>query len=323
MKTPVKSVLGVVAVVVLLIGGFYGWAVTRVNGLRSTEVSTHRVDFPIPFPLTETELAALEPGADASAVALKRAIERGRHLVNSRYACVECHGQNFGGGVMLDDPMIGRLLGPNITTGRGSRTLSFTPSDWDRAVRHGVLSDGSRPSAMPAEDFQLMSDEELSDIVAYIRSQPPVDNEVAPIRLGPVGNVLVATGALPMAAFMIPSHDRPHATLPPEAVASAEFGRHLAGVCSGCHGADFSGGPIPGGDPSWVPARNITPDAEGLAGWSYDDFVAAITEGKRPDGTMLQLPMTLMLPYASNMTDVEKQALWAFLQSLPPRPTGT
>jgi len=322
MKKPVKIALGLLAILLLLIGGAYGWAVMRTAGLRSTDVQTHRVDFPIPFPLTEAELAELEPGADPAFVALERAVERGRHLVSSRYACGECHGQSFGGGVMIDDPMIGQVLGPNITTGGGSKTLAFTPSDWDRAVRHGVLTDG-RPSAMPAEDFQLMSDQELSDVVAYIRSQPPVDHEVPPVSLGPLGNVLVATGALPLAALVMESHEEPHADVPPMAEVSVEFGRHLSGVCTGCHRADFSGGPIAGGDPSWVPARNITPHAEGLAGWSYEDFVAAVTEGKRPDGSAIQVPMTLIQPYARNMTEVEMQALWAFLQSLPPQPTGT
>jgi len=308
--------------ILLLIGGAYGWAVMRANGLQATEVSTHSIDFPIPFPLTEAELAELEPGVDPAAVALERAIERGRHLVNSRYVCVECHGQSFGGGVMIDDPMIGQALGPNITTGRGTKSAGFTAADWDRAVRHGVRADGS-PSFMPAEDFQLMSDQELSDVVAYVRSVPPVDNEVPPVRLGPLGNVLVATGALPLAAFMIESHEAPHTELPPATEISVEFGRHLAGVCVGCHRADFSGGPIPGGDPSWVPARNLTPHEEGLAGWSYDDFLAAVREGRRPDGTPIQAPMTLVLPYTNNATEVEMEALWMFIQSLPPLPTGT
>lgn len=34
---------------------------------------------------------------------------------------------------------------------------------------------------MPAIDFQLMSDQELSDIVAYIEGLPPVDADVAPV----------------------------------------------------------------------------------------------------------------------------------------------
>ena len=48
-----------------------------------------------------------------------------RHLVEARYGCGECHGRNFGGGVMIDNPAIGRLLGPNLTTGKGSVTSGF------------------------------------------------------------------------------------------------------------------------------------------------------------------------------------------------------
>lgn len=321
MNKPLKIVLAVLAILLLALGGGFGWATLKANGIRATVVETHTVDFPIPFPLTEAELAELDPTADPAAVAVSRAIERGRHLVQSRYVCAECHGANFGGGVMIDDPMIGRALGPNITTGRGSRTLGFTPTDWDRAIRHGVLRDG-RPSVMPAEDFRLMSDQELSDVVAYVQSMPAVDSEVPEVTLGPLGRVLVATGQLPFAALMVESHSEPHELLPPPTEVSVEFGRHLAGVCTGCHGANFSGGPIPGGDPSWVPARNLTPHADGLAGWSYEEFLAAITDGVRPDGTPLLEPMTLVLPYAQNMTEVETRALWAYLQSVPAVPAG-
>jgi len=321
MNKPLKIVLATLAVLLLAVGGGYGWAAMRTSGILSQTVETHRADFPTPFPLTEEERAALDPSEDPDAVALARAIERGRHLVDSRYVCVECHGQNFGGGVMVDDPLIGQALGPNITTGRGSLTVDYTSSAWDRAVRHGVLPDG-RPSVMPAEDFQLMSDQELSDVVAYIRSMPPVDSEVAPVRLGPLGKVLVATGEIPLAALTMASHDESHAALPPLPEVSLEFGRHLAGVCAGCHGADFSGGAIPGGDPSWAPARNLTPHQEGLAAWSYAAFETALREGKRPDGSALVEPMTFVTPYAVNMTDVEMRALWTYLQSLPPTPTS-
>ena len=320
MKKPLKIVLLVLVLLVLVGGAGFGLAALRADGILSQAVETHRVDFPIPFPLSAEELAALDASEDPQAVALARAKERGRHLIRSRYVCGDCHGESFGGGVMIDDPMVGRALGPNITTGLGSRTLAYTPSDWDRAVRHGVLPDG-RPSVMPAQDFQLMSDQELSDLIVYLRSMPPVDHEVEAPSLGPLGTVLVATGAIPMAALEIGSHEDPHAELPPEAEVSLEFGRHMAGVCTGCHGADFSGGPIPGGDPSWPPARNLTPHTDGLYGWSYEDFEKALREGKRPDGTALAAPMTFVTPYAGNMTDVEMRALWSYLQSTPATPT--
>jgi mono/diheme cytochrome c family protein len=161
-----------------------------------------------------------------------------------------------------------------------------------------------------------MSDQELSDIISYIRTLPPVNHTVPAPTLGPLGKFLVATGKLPLSASGLPGTVQ-HLVTPPDA-ASAEFGRHLAAVCAGCHGPDFSGGPITGGDPGWPPARNLTPDATGLKGWTYDQFVAALAESRRPDGTSLRAPMTLMAPYGRSMTEVERHALWSFLQSLPP-----
>jgi mono/diheme cytochrome c family protein len=317
MKKLLKVFAGLAALLLLTGAGTYVWASVRSSRTLGRVIETHLADFPIPFPLTPEERAGLAPGDDPDSVALGNAIERGRHLVSSRYVCGECHGQDFSGGVMIDDPLIGRLLGPNLTHGAGSKTLAYQASDWDRAVRHGVKPGGT-PSAMPAEDFQRMSDQELSDVVAYLLSVPPVDNEVPPLRLGPLGRVLLATGQLPISVDRIASHRAMHETLPPRAEADAAFGRHLAGVCIGCHQEDLAGGPIPGGDPSWPPARNLTPDVDGLAGWSYEDFRRVLLEARRPDGTPVREPMSLMQPYAVNMSDVEIEALWIYLQSVPP-----
>jgi mono/diheme cytochrome c family protein len=252
----------------------------------------------------------------AKQAAVQRAVERGKHLVSARYTCTACHGQTFGGGVMVDAFPIGHLLAPNLTLGTGSRTADYQPRDWDHIVRHGVLRDG-HPAVMPSEDFQHMTDQELSDVVSYIRSLPPVNNTVPASTFGPLGKVLVATGQMKFSASVIPNHKSPHEVSPPAEAASAEFGKHLATVCNGCHGADLSGGPIAGGDPSWPPARNLTPDATGLKGWTYEQFVDALARSRRPDGTTLKPPMTLMAPFGQNMTETERRALWAYLQSVP------
>jgi mono/diheme cytochrome c family protein len=173
---------------------------------------------------------------------------------------------------------------------------------------------------MPSGDFQRMSDQELSDIVSYIRSLPPVDNEMPPVVLGRLGKVLVATGQLPLSADLIGSHHEEHPPMPPAAEVSVEFGRHLAGVCTGCHGSDFAGGPIAGGDPSWPAARNLTPHERGLGPWSYEDFVTAMRQGRRPNGSELRDPMASMAPAAQRMTAVELEALWTYLRSLEPLP---
>lgn len=132
---------------------------------------------------------------------------------------------------------------------------------------------------MPAHDFQRMSDQGLSDIVAYIHSLPPVDAAVPPATLGPLGTVLVATGQLQLAADLIDAHDADHLGVSPEARPDAEFREHLAAACMGCHTESLAGGSVRGGDPSWPPAANLTPHADGLGTWSYDDFVTLLREG--------------------------------------------
>jgi|APLak6261675434_1056106.scaffolds.fasta_scaffold00417_3 mono/diheme cytochrome c family protein len=305
--------------------GVFGWAKAASAARLEHHWETHHVEFPVPFPLGADELKALEPEGTTLAseekdkLALERAVARGKHLAEARYGCADCHGKDFGGGTMIDAAPMGRLLGKNLTRGKGSAVANYTVSDWERLVRHGVKPDGTG-TVMPAVDFFEMSDRELSDLIAYIGSLPPVDAAVPEPTFGPVGTMLVATGKIMVPAEMVVDHQKPHAVEAP--TTGAEFGRHLAQTCVGCHGPGFSGGQIPGGDPSWPVAMNLTPHAEGLAGWSYENFVAAVRQGVRKDGTPLRPPMSMMLPYAQKMEDDELKALWAYLQSVPAKPTG-
>lgn len=315
MKLARKILGGLVGLVILGAASTYIWASTASGRILSARHQAHTVDFPVPFPLDEDELEALDFDPEASKrVATERAVERGRHLVHVRYMCTECHGTNLGGGVMVDAFPLGTFLGPNLTRGTGSRTVGYSVSQWDRAVRHGILPDG-RGAIMPSEDYRLMSDQELSDIIAYIQSVPAVDNTVPAPTFGPLGKMLLATGGMVLSASRHDAHHASHRRLPPSQENTLEFGAHLAGTCTGCHRQDFTGGPIMGGDPSWPPAKNLTPYA--IGSWSYQDFVTAMREGRRPDGATIQAPMVMLTSYAKQMKDTELQALWAYLQSLP------
>src|SRR5262245_32758105 len=141
MRKFLKIVAVIVAVLILAVIGAYIWATIASNRIRAQTYAVHAYDLQIPFPIAESEAPGASD-ADRAQLASDRAIERGRHLVESRYVCVECHGANFAGGTMIDAFPIGRILGPNITTGKGSRTLTYKPADWDRIVRHGVLPNG-------------------------------------------------------------------------------------------------------------------------------------------------------------------------------------
>lgn len=306
MRRSMKIVGSVLGVLLLLVAGFIGWATVASAGILSATYEAHSVDIAVPMPASEDGTTALD---------------RGRHLLEARYACKDCHGENLAGGTMVDAFPLGTVLGPNLTSGEGSAVQGFDIADWDRIVRHGINGDGT-PSLMPSQDFAEMSDQELSDIVAYIGSLPPVDNVVPEPKLGPLGKILVATGEMRLAADRFAARTD-HLPEPPPAEVSVAFGRHLGAVCVGCHGDDLSGGPITGGDPSWMAAANLTPHEEGLGGWSLEDFTAAMRSGVSADGRTLENPMTLALPITSNMTDVEIEAMWMYLQSLPPLPTGS
>lgn len=319
MKTFSKLLGGAVLALVLVAAGGFLWATTTAESKLAAEYETHHFGMAIPWPLSPEEVEAL--GEHEGGAADEAALERGRHLVSARYGCSECHGADFGGGVMIDDPAMGRLFGPNLTLGEGSVTRDFTATDWDRTVRHGVRRDG-RPSLMPCEDFFAMSDRELSDLVSFIRSLPPVDRTMPESSLGPVGKVMVATGKFRLSATLLADHDAPHALEAPPPAVTPEFGAHLAQVCSGCHRQGFEGGPIAQGPPDWAPATNLTPHEEGLAGYTFEQFEKVMREGTKPNGEHVAAPMTVVTPYAARMTDTEMQALWLFISTLEPRPTG-
>lgn len=332
--------LGGILLVGVVIGGGIAWGYSAARKALTQKFEVHDIDFPVPFPLSEEEIAELRAerlasangevpegsaeadpleGVDLDALARERAADRGKHLVQARYACEHCHGADFAGATMIDDPAIGTLLGPNITP--AGKVKGYTVNDWDRAIRHCVLPDGT-PSVMPCEDFRAMSDQELSDIIVYLGTLPPVEKEVPKSTFGPVGTMLLATGQMPLSAAIHPDHMAPHPSKPPPTAETVEFGMHLLQVCTGCHRSDLNGGPMPFGPPDWPAAANLTPHEQGLAGWTYEHFAAAMLEAKRPDGTPLRPPMSDMVPMAQNMTETELKAMWKALQALPSTPLG-
>jgi len=244
-------------------------------------------------------------------------IDRGRHLAVAVTMCSECHGDDFGGKVVLDEP-IGHVEAPNLTSGEGSVVRNYTDEDWVRAIRHGVDRYGRALMVMPSKDYHALSDDEVNAIVCYIRSLPPVNSVHERSWLTPLGRLLYVTGQLPVLSAEIMDHgaDRDAAPAPGPTV---EYGRHMAamGGCVGCHGEDLAGGPIPGGPPTWPPAANLTPDpAHGIGKWTEADFFRALREGKRPGGDTISAVMPWR--YTAQLTDDDIRALWLYLRTVPP-----
>ena len=63
---------------------------------------------------------------------------------------------------------------------------------------------------------------------------------------------------------------------------------------------------------------NLTPDPEtGLGRWTADEFVATLRNG-RHQGRGRQLLPPMPFPFIGQLTDADLQAMFAFLQTIPP-----
>lgn len=349
----VKLVAGLlVALVVLAVVGVQVMKGKALDRLEQKWDGVKGVDVPVPWPLSASEIEVLRAqkaqelaaaraaagsagageaapvtppdadplaGVDLTALAKERALERGKHLLEARVGCGDCHGADYGGKVIIEAAPMGVWAAPNISMGGAGKLLK--PADWDRIVRHGIARDGTS-TTMPAIDFMALSDQELSDIITVITSMPPVDRPDVENVMGPLRGVLIATGAIPISAEQI-DHARPRPKVPPAAEVNAEFGKHVVASCVGCHRLNLAGGPIPGGDPSWPEASNLTPDASGLKGWTADEFKAAMRQGKGKGGRELQEPMkSIAVNALSKLSDTELDAAFLYLQSLAPLAKG-
>jgi mono/diheme cytochrome c family protein len=242
------------------------------------------------------------------------ALARGRQLSNAPVGCWSCHGTNLGGDVLMDEAGIGKLYAPNLTSGQGGIGASYTDADWVRSIRHGVDPDGQGLILMPSDVFANLSREDLGAVIAYVKSVPPVDNEVPEPALGALAKILFGAGLLldPLAAELI-DHDAPFAQAPAPG-ATAEYGSYLVsiGFCQLCHGADLTGGKL---DSLSKNAPNLT--RRGIAGrWSEEQFVGALRFGVTPEGDQLD-PEDMPWDIFTGMSDEDLHAIWLYIQSLP------
>jgi mono/diheme cytochrome c family protein len=245
-------------------------------------------------------------------------IARGQHVVVTRL-CDDCHGTDLAGRVFLDDPVVGRIITTNLTSGKGGVGSQFGEADWVRAIRHGVAPDGKPLLVMPAGEFYFLSDADLGAAIAYLRSLPPVDNILPTNVVGPLFRVAMTF----MDVVTLPAESIDHTAarpIAPEAGVTVAYGGYLTTTCTGCHGPGFSGGPIPMAPPDFPPAVNLTPGGE-VAGWTEEMFINTLRTGVTPGGHQMD---DAYMPWKriGQMTDEELKAVFLFLRSLPAKEQG-
>jgi mono/diheme cytochrome c family protein len=250
--------------------------------------------------------------------------------------CVQCHA----------DPSTGLLSGRRL----GEIPAALSPAAYAANItRHpekgiGAWSDGQlvyflrtgidrqgrlAPPWMPR--LPRLADEEILDLVAYLRSDDPA---VAATALSPGRGSLSVLGKILMRYAWRPLTYPPRPIAAPDLADRVAYGRYVVlakGNCFGCHSASFrtlnetnperSRGYLGGGNTlhdaggEVVVSSNLTPDREtGIGRWSEADFIRAVREGIRPDGTPMRGPMQLY----KELTEAEVGAVYAYLQAVPP-----
>ncbi|AKJ01170.1 cytochrome c [Archangium gephyra] len=303
-----KILMGAGALVGLLVIAVVGLAV------RGNSVLNSPVEVPMP-----AVTAATEP----------HAVERGRRLFMD--VCASCHMQDgsgrVAGGRMPDMPeFLGTVYTANLTLHPTAGIGSLKDGELARMVRYGVRRDGRRALGMP---LLSMSDEDLSAVIGFMRSGHPIftpDERVQPpSELSTVGKLLISFLLPPL-----PNHPGSGVRAPPKGP-TPEYGRYLAFSvygCGDCHtpglspdkvdGLEaFSGGfefPMPSGVVSV--STNLTFHENGLGKWTLEQFIRAMREGVNAEGYVVREPMLRV----RGLEDVELEALYRFLQTLPKHP---
>jgi len=278
MKRLLKWVgLGLAGLVALLTIGAVGILLLSWSKLNKT----------YDVPLTEIAVPS-----DSAAAAV------GRRLAAIR-GCTGCHEADLGGQVLVDEPLLGRFSAADLTR----VAAVYTNAELERAIRHGIRSDGHSVLGMPSAMFYHLSDADLGAVIAFLRSQPRVDRKLPTNRIGPLGHFGLALGKyIPEAAMIDHDAARLSSSKRTDQVA---YGQYLAKTsCTECHGMDLRGSP--GG----------TPGLSVAATYSADDFRRLMRTGVPLGGRQLRLMAEVARGRFAHFTDDEVSALHAFLQTL-------
>lgn len=148
---------------------------------------------------------------------------------------------------------------------------SYSNEDLDRLIRHGVKPDGTSViMIMPSSMFFNLSDNDFGNIVAFLKSQQPSDEEMPGTKFGPLGRLLLFVlkqmVGTALAAELI-DHDEPR--IDSSSQEPLTHGRYLAlTICTECHGSDLRGAP-----------DGSAPNLAVAAAYSIEDFEILMRTG--------------------------------------------
>lgn len=251
--------------------------------------------------------------------------------------CTSCHAApkaegedrlRLGGGVELATEF-GTFVAPNISQDATDGIGNWSAGDLVNAMMKGVSPDGRHYfPAFPYTSYARMKPADIADLHAFLKTLPAVPGAAPGHRLSFPFNIRRGVGAWKL-LYM---RDEPVVAVD-ETNEQLVLGRYLVegpGHCGECHTPRlFSGGPkldrwLSGaraaeGD-GIVP--NITPDEQGLGGWSAGDIANYLETGFTPDfdsvgGAMVEVQKNMALLPAA-----DREAIAAYLKAIPGHPNG-
>jgi mono/diheme cytochrome c family protein len=250
------------------------------------------------------------------------AVKRGESLF--RGSCEACHrnpeSQRAAGNQLKEvPPSYGTFYAANLTAHPTAGIGAVKDEALARVIRYGVSRD-NRLTVMPSS---RMSDEDLAAVLGFIRSGHPLFE--ADANPAPRSKFGFFAGLLFPMMVDVPNYPASGMKAPPKG--TLEYGRYMADVldCTTCHtkdpvaedgsGKDLYGGGFEfvGADGNTLYSSNITPDATGIHGWSYEDFSRAVRDGLAPGG-LVRWPM----PRFRSVEEEDLKAIYEYLRTVQP-----
>jgi mono/diheme cytochrome c family protein len=266
----------------------------------------------------EARLPPLLPVTDTALI-------RGRELVEGVAACGFCHsldgkpGSALAGGRVLID-RYGEVAGPNITlssTGIGG----WAEADALKLFRAKMTPSGSAVSEQFHGGFEWLSDADVSAIVGYLRTLPPVQHAVEHRKIDFVERN--STGF-----FAARREVRGYVPEIPSRF-QGPFGQYLAdhvARCGSCHTTPES---LLAGEQYWGGGREVvlggvgkvapnitTSKASGIGGWKEAELTQYLTSGRKPDRGRVD-PQFCPVGFYAQSRPEDIAALVAYVRSVP------
>jgi mono/diheme cytochrome c family protein len=248
--------------------------------------------------------------------------------------CESCHAAKgaegaqqlvLSGGAPLATPF-GTFYPPNISPDEKAGIGSWSLTDFANAMKRGLDDESNHLyPAFPYGSYTHMSDADVRDLYAYMKTLPKSTNVAPDHELSFPFNMRIALGGWKFLFFS----DKPHVDL---ANASDEVkrGQYLVegpGHCGECHtprnalggfksGEWLAGGPNPEGKGT-IP--DITPGSKDIGSWSQSDIASYLETGFTPDFDSVGGSMVAVQRNMAHLTKEDREAIAAYLKALPAR----